>query len=319
MDVAEAPPTAGLPADLRDRFVARRDGRRSALVRADFAPAFDAAGLLDATSLGPEALVARLAGASPSEPREGAARAGAAAERAARLLPTASGRGPVAVIPAGPLGAAVVRLYRRGGLARRFSRRRYLLGRRAQRELVVTERLRRRGVPVVEALACVREELRPGYRAALVTRFVEGARPAGELLGERPTEGAAGGGAPAAAPGAASLMGALGRTTALLHAAGGWHADLHADNFLVLRAPESRGAAGGEGEAARDGVSAADATGLPLLVDLDRGRLLPFPVPVVAGRWSLRRLARHLRKRGLSAALGAMEELEAAYLEARRG
>jgi len=289
-DAAPTPgpePEPGVPADLADRFVVRREGRRSALVRVDFAEAFEAAGLLEAASLEPRELVARLAGgaAGPRGPGRGA-----------RLLDTAPGRGPVAIVPAGQLGEAVVRPYRRGGLARRFSRRRYLFGRRGERELVVTERLRRRGVPVVEPLACVREALGPGYRAALVTRFVEGARPASEVLGR----GAPG---PAARePGVTVLMRALGETAAHLHAAGGWHADLHADNFLVR----------GSGA---DAAAPGDAR--PLLVDLDRGRLFPFPVPVAVGRWSLRRLARHLRKRRLEAALAAFGALEDAYVEAR--
>jgi len=52
-------------------------------------------------------------------------------------------------------------------------------------------------------------------------------------------------------------------------------------------------------------------------VDLDRGRALPFPVPAAVGRWSLRRLARHLRKHGLTGALGAMDALRDAYRRER--
>lgn len=278
-------PDPGVPTDLADRFVVRRDGRRSALVRADFADAFDAAGLLEAASLEPRELVARHE------------------DGGARLLPTASGRGPVAIVPAGSLGQAVVRPYRRGGLARHFSRRRYLVGHRAERELVVTERLRRRSVPVIEPLACVRESLGPGYRAALVTRYVEGARPAGEVLRE-PDEALAASDETLAGPGISALMRALGRTAARLHSAGGWHPDLHVDNFLV-RGP------GGPG-------GAPPSAPLPLLVDLDRGRAFPFPVPTAVGHWSLRRLGRHLRKRKLEAALAAFGALEEAYLEARQ-
>ncbi len=257
-----APGAGVVPAALRGRFVRRSEGRRSALVREDFLDAFEAAGLLAAASLESAELVERVEGA--------------------RLFSPRSGRGPLAIVPAGRAGRAVVRPYRRGGLARRFSRRRYLAGHRGEREILVTERLRGRGVPVAEPLACVREELGPGYRAALVTRLVEGGRPAGERLrglsvGE-----------------AAPLMRALGRAAARLHAAGGWHADLHADNFL-LRPDDAE----------------------PLLIDLDRGRLLPVPVPVAVGRWSLRRLARHLRKRAPGGATGGLPELEAAYLEER--
>ena len=286
-------PDPGVPADLADRFVVRREGRRSALVRADFAEAFDAAGLLEAANLEPRELVARLADA-----RGGGASGADGPGRGPRLLDTASGRGPVVIVPAGPLGEAVVRPYRRGGLARRFSRRRYLVGRRGERELVVTERLRRRDVPAVEPLACVRESLRPGYRAALITCYVEGARPAGEALG---SEGLA-----SDTAAVARLMRALGRTAARLHAAGGWHPDLHVDNFLV------RGPGGPNGP---DGPPSS--APLPLVVDLDRGRVLPIPVPTALGLWSLRRLARHLRKRGLEAALAAFGDLEEAYLEAR--
>ena len=107
-----------------------------------------------------------------------------------------------------------------------------------------------------------------------------------------------------AGPGISRLMRALGSTAARLHAAGGWHPDLHVDNFLV-RGPSDAG-------------GPDDFASLPLLVDLDRGRVLPFPVPAAVGHWSLRRLARHLRKRKLEAALAAFGALEEAYLEARR-
>lgn len=261
-----------LPPELAGRFVRRGDDRRSALVRRDFADAFDELGLLEAADLEPAALV------------EAARRGGL---EGARLAGGASGRGTIAVLPAGPPGRAGIRPYRRGGLARRFSRGRYLWGRRAERELLVTERLRARGVPVVEPLAAVRSEVGPGYRAALVTRWEEEVRPAGAALHGL------------SADEAAPILRAVGRTAARLHAAGGWHADLHVDNLLVR---EARGDAGEP---------------LPLLVDLDRGRTFPFPIPRIVGRRSLRRLTRHLRKHGLAGAAAAAEALRDAYAAER--
>jgi len=252
-----------LPPELAGRFVRRGDDRRSALVRRDFADAFDGLGLLGAADLAPAALV------------EAARRAGL---EGARLAGGASGRGTIAVLPAGRLGRAGVRPCRRGGLARRFSRRRYVWGRRAERELLVTERLRARGVPVIEPLAAVRSDLRPGYRAALVTLWEDEARPAAAALHGLSAEEAA------------PILRAVGRTAARLHAAGGWHADLHVGNLLV-----------------REGDPA------PILVDLDRGRTFPFPVPEIVGRSSLRRLERHLRKHGLSGAVAATAALREAY------
>lgn len=286
--------SAPLPPELAGRFVRRRDDRRSALVRRDFADAFDELGLLEAADLEPAALVeeARCAGL------EGA-----------RLAGGASGRGTIAVLPAGGLGRAGVRPYRRGGLARRVSRRRYLWGRRAERELLVTERLRARGVPVVEPLAAVRSDLGAGYRATIVTLWEEEVRPAGAALHGLPPDEAA------------PILRAVGRTAARLHAAGGWHADLHVDNLLVREArsagPEGAGPegleAGEPGGVGTPGPDGADDEPLPLLVDLDRGRTFPFPIPASVGRWSLRRLARHLRKHGLGGAAAAMYALRDEY------
>lgn len=250
-----------LPADLADEFLTRREGGVFAAVRRDFAPVFDRLGLLAAAEvepgdLGPEAEVFRPEG----------------------------GRGDLAVVPAGPVGEAVVRPFRRGGLVRHLLHRRYFLGARALRELVLTRRLGRRGVPVADPLAAVHARRRPGYGAALVTRRVTGARPAGELL---------------AAPAAhgpedprRDVLTRMGVGVGRLHAAGGVHPDLNVHNFLI----PSRGSAPA------------------VILDFDRARAFTDGAPRLLARWNLRRLRRSLRKEGLEAALEeAWDAFRAAY------
>lgn len=249
-----------LPPDLADDFLTRREEGDFAIVRRDFAPVFDRLGLMAAAhrepaELGPEVDVLRPEG----------------------------GRGDLGVVPAGAGGEAVIRPFRRGGLVRHVLHRRYLFGARALRELVLTCRLGRLGVPVAEPLAAVHARLRPGYRAALVTRRLTGARPAPELL--------------AAAEEAAvdgpvrTTLGRMGRSVGRLHAAGGVHPDLNVHNFLL----PSRGSAPA------------------VILDFDRGRSFGGEVPRLLVRWNLRRLRRSLRKEGLDAALDAWNDFRTAY------
>lgn len=248
--------TKELPEWMRDDWSARRRGGVTAWVRNDFREAFDRLGLAEAADRDPADL--------------------APGARAGR---TPGGRGEVVFVPAGRLGEAVVRPYRRGGLPGRFLQRRYFLGSRAFDELTLTENLRRRGVPVPEPLAAVRSELDRGYRAALVTRRLTGASPAPSLLAGREPD--------ACRP----VLRRMGRSAGRLHAAGGLHPDLNAHNFLV-----------------------PDRSDEPaVLLDFDRGRLVSGSAPGFYVWLSLRRLRRSLDKLDLEAAVEAFDAFEEAH------
>lgn len=254
-----------LPSDLTDDFLIRREDGVFAAVRRDFAPVFDRLGLMDAADL---------------EPRE----LGPEAE----VFRPEGGRGELAVVPAGPAGEAVVRPFRRGGLVRHLVRRRYLLGARALRELVVTCRMGRRGVPVAQPLAAVHARRRPGYRAALVTLRVTGARPAAEILASPASHGRE--------DPRRNVLTRMGTSAGRLHAAGGVHPDLNVHNFLI----PSQGSAPA------------------VILDFDRARAFGGEAPGLLARWNLRRLRRSFRKEGLEEGLAAWDAFRAAYDRARR-
>lgn len=184
---------------LREDFAyrIREGGRLRALVRKDFAAAFDALGLGEDGSLAPPP------DAVPVE---------------------AGGRGAAFTVPGDQGGEAILRLYRRGGLVGRVLERRYLAGHRSLLELEATERLRRRGAPVPEPLAAVELRRWIGYEAAILTRRLAGARTLAAVLRD--------GGTPAG-----EVLEAAGRAVGALHAAGGYHADLNAWNLLALPEP----------------------------------------------------------------------------------
>ncbi len=189
------------------------------------------------------------------------------------------GRGVVRVVSAGPLGEAIVRLYRRGGWVETFNERRYFLGNRAFSELVTTHRLRMRGAPVPEVLAAVQVEMRPGYEACLVTRRIPKSRSAASMLAEA---------SPTRTP---VVLESRGRAIRLLHLAGGVHPDLNAHNVLV---PEE-----GEGPAT--------------VIDFDRGSVVAGPIGDRRAQASLRRLQRSFRKLQLDVALADWEVLMRSY------
>ena len=231
-----------------------------AIVRTDFAATFDAHRLIDCA-------------ATPLRAVHGAVQAGGSGPST-----TSGGRGAVRIIDAGPLGEAVVRPYRRGGLVEKFNERRYFLGNRAFDELVTTHRLRLRGAPVPEALAAVQVPLRPGYGGCLVTRRVPRSRPAAVALR---TAGAR----------ADGVLEAMGRAVRRFHAAGGIHTDLNAHNLLV----------------------SDDVDGPVTIIDLDRASVAAGPAPDRRVRANLRRLRRSLAKLGLSEALNRWEAFDRGY------
>lgn len=264
-----------------------REGPVVAVVRKDFLPAFRTYGLAEAAS-------------GEAEPEtDPATRRTAGGDD-----PLAAGRGAVRTVPAGPLGRAAVRRCLRGGLASRFVRDRYLIGDRARDELILTDELHRLGLPVPEPLAAVRREEAVGYRAALATRLIPDVRPLSSLLAEdgKDEDGKDENDGPAAregtSPPAGPLMARAGTAVGRLHAAGVFHADLNAHNLLLdPRRPERPAH----------------------VVDLDRGRRLPFPLPGPLARANLRRLRRSLRKLELAAGLEAWDTFLAAHGAGYRG
>ena len=156
-------------------------------------------------------------------------------------------------------GPAVLRHYRRGGLAAHASRDRYLwLGAEQSRgfhEFRLLRALRERDLPVPAPLAAAYWRAGLTYRAALLVERVAGARSLGDLLDAND------------APPWASI----GETIARFHRAGAFHADLNVDNVLM------------------------DAQDTVWLIDFDRGALR---APVRGWQQAnLARLRRSLRKR----------------------
>lgn len=166
---------------------------------------------------------------------------------------------PVVRLPDG--GRAVVRRYRRGGAVRHVNPDRYFLGDRAAEEAAATEAARQAGARVPEVIAIGRAPARPGYRALLATRLVEGARDAAEAL--------------SASADRAGLLERMGDAAAALHAAGVAHPDLNLRNVLV------------------------DPAGEVWLIDFDRAERCPGAVPASLRTANLLRLARSAAKLGL--------------------
>lgn len=161
-------------------------------------------------------------------------------------------------------GPAVLRHFRRGGLAARASRDRYLwLGAEQTRgfhEFRLLRALRARDLPVPAPLAAAYWRSGPSYRAALLVERIAGARSLGDRLdaGETPP------------------WAAIGRMLARFHRAGAFHADLNVDNVLM------------------------DGQDRIWLIDFDRGALRK---PARGWqRANLARLQRSLRKRVRNAA-----------------
>lgn len=253
-----------LPEWMAAEYAVIHAGRTTAVVRNDFIDSFHGSRLVDCA----RAPVLSLPEADDTS--EGG------------RLPIPGGRGGVRVVPAGPLGEAVVRPYRRGGWVEKLNRRRYFAGDRAFSELVATRRLHRRGAPVPEALAAIQTRVHPGYEACFVTRRIPKTLPAASVLsGAAPT-------------GLAGMLESIGRAIRALHDAGGVHADLNAFNILLRR----------EGE------------GRAFVIDLDRARVLAGPVPARRARENLQRLRRSFLKIGLDQALAEWHELERGYATA---
>ena len=199
---------------------------------------------------------------------DGEAELRAVIERAAsgKSEPLRRGRGTLWRVPFDGNGAALVRPYRRGGLARHLTRDLYW-GRppRPFVELRTLVEAERRGIPTVEVLgAGVTWAGWGGYRGMLVTReaadFVDWWR----WLQTAP---------PTAERRAVAAH--VADTVRIMHARGVQHADLNLTNVLVR---------------VRDGQPAV------LLLDFDRARMSAAGVTATRRRRNLRRLRRSMSK-----------------------
>jgi 3-deoxy-D-manno-octulosonic acid kinase len=159
-----------------------------------------------------------------------------------------------------PFGAVVLRRYRRGGWAARFSEDRYLFTgferSRPFREFHLLAKMSRRGLPVPQPLAAFCERAGIHYGGALMTRRI----PNVVALADGLAEGLA-----------KSRWEAIGRCIRRFHAAGVNHADLNARNILLQE--------GGEGV---------------FLIDFDRGTISQNGA--IDGKTNLARLHRSLVK-----------------------
>ncbi len=196
-------------------------------------------------------------------------------ERAQRV--DGSGRGGAWFVDA-PFGPAVLREYRRGGLAARLSRDRYVWHgadrTRGFAEFRLTRALHALGLPVPRPLAAMYQRQGASYRAAILVERLPGVRSLARLAldGDAPWEQA-------------------GRLLARFHRAGLDHADLNAHNVLF------------------------DASGKGWLIDFDKGELR---IPATGWRErNLQRLRRSLLKergtRTQAQVLDDFARLRAAY------
>ncbi len=155
----------------------------------------------------------------------------------AQVRAASAGRGNAWFVSDGS-SELVLRHYLRGGKAALISRDRYLFTglerTRAWRELHLLQQLYGAGLPVPEPVGALVQRGVLTYRAALLTRAVDGA----VSLGQRLRDGSL----------TAEHLQAVGRCVQRFHASGVWHADLNANNVLF----------------------AADQT--VYLIDFDRGR-----------------------------------------------
>lgn len=132
------------------------------------------------------------------------------------------GRGGVGVVGT-PVGEAVLRHYRRGGMVATLFGDRYLWTgadrTRSFREFRLLAHLHGQGLPVPAPIGAryVRHAVR--YSADLLTVRIADAPTLAQCLGERQLD--------------AAMAGQVGATVARFHRIGAWHADLNAHNILV--------------------------------------------------------------------------------------
>lgn len=170
-----------------------------------------------------------------------------------------------------PGGDGFLRVYRRGGAVRHVIRETYFLQNRALAELRVHHALQRAGLPVAPLLGAVWMRIGPGYRGAFATRALAGRSLLAALQ---------------AGPVLKAELAACGALVRRMHDLGAFHADLNAANLFL-------------------------APGGPCVLDLDKARLTPRPLPEPLRARNLARLKRSFEKNRLPEA--AFAAIFAAY------
>jgi 3-deoxy-D-manno-octulosonic acid kinase len=196
-----------------------------------------------------------------------------AADERLRAEPVGAGGRKAAWFVQGSFGRAVLRRYRRGGLAARLSADRYLwAGAEATRsfaEFGLLHFMHGLGLPVPRPIAAAYWHSGASYRAAILVERLEDTRPLAQMLDTAsPVEVA----------------------TAIfaMHEAGVWHADLNAYNILL------------------------DPQGKAWLIDFDKGRVRPL-LSAERRRGNLLRLRRSLVKVAAERGMLWWDELNRAY------
>lgn len=137
------------------------------------------------------------------------------------VSPPAGGRGAALRVQT-PIGPAVLRHYRRGGLVARFNRDRYLwqgpAATRPFREFALLQAIADAGLPAPVPLAARYRRAGLWYRGDLLTLSIEGTRTLAQVLAESPS---------------AIDWALVGRTIGRFHARGFPHPDLNAHNVLL--------------------------------------------------------------------------------------
>lgn len=176
------------------------------------------------------------------------------------------GRGVLRRVDIGGGGAALIRTYRHGGLLRRLTGEVFFTWpARPFSELLVTEQIRRGGIPTVEILAAVVARIwGPFYRGWLVTREIRGARDLWSALQDGISQQTV-----------RLLLKAVAWAVRRMHGEGIFHADLNLKNILVRM------------EDGKIGV---------YIIDFDKARLYPGGIPSPLINRNLNRLLRSVQK-----------------------
>ncbi len=130
----------------------------------------------------------------------------------------------------------IIRSYGRGGLLRRLLGNRFLFGSRPFREMVITEAIRRRGIPTMKVVAALRRTTwGPFYQGELISEEIPEARDVVSVFssfGEAPTkkESAL----------RREIPRQAGRAIRFMHDQGVYHGDLNLKNLLVQTANPNR-------------------------------------------------------------------------------
>jgi hypothetical protein len=177
------------------------------------------------------------------------------------------GREPLGHVRLGNGESVLIRSYRHGGILRALTRGIFATWPpRPFRELTITEELRRRGVPTVEAYAaCVHRLRGPFYRGWLVTRELEEAQDLWAAFQSGLADSV----------GVERVLASVASSLRAIHRQGVYHTDLNLKNILVRDE--------------RDGIKG-------YIIDFDKARLLLGPVPAELVKRNLSRLLRSIRK-----------------------